>query len=167
MPTEAELEQELYDLRDKYEAAVHQMHKGEMQIRALEALLSNATEAKRLGSDRGTSTAHDFGLESGPGLSLFTQQVHLEALLAKEEREYEELRNQHAAAVTELTREGLELMSLLGDPTAPLGGIDLADARERLRRAVAGSAAIMPYDPADTAGGATIMQLPADSLMSA
>jgi hypothetical protein len=164
-PAEEAMVARLNALRIKYESALHQLHKGEMSVRRLEEVLASTTEPTTLRVDRSTSTAHDFGLQAGPGLSPYTQLMHLEAVLAREQRDYEELKREHTAAVTQLTREGLELMSLLGDPTAPLGGIDLAHARARLNVAAQAALATDPYETAETEGGRTIAQLPADSLI--
>jgi hypothetical protein len=158
------MEAELASLQERYEAALHMLHRGEMNIRKLEEVIAQSNNVRVLQSEASTSTAHDFGLSEGPGLSPYTQVMHLEAVLAREERLYEEARAEHAAQVTQLTREGLELMALLGDPTAPLGGVDLVEARARVHAAAAAALA-EPYPAEQTNGGSQIAQLPADALL--
>lgn len=155
---------ELHTLRERREAALHLLHRGEMNIRRLEEVIAQANNARVLKAEAGTSTAHDFGLDQGPGLSPYTQIMHLEAVLEREQRLYEEARAEHASQVTQLTRESLELMALMGDPTAPLGGVDLVEARARVHAAAAASLA-EPYAPTETNGRVDIAQLPADSLL--
>jgi hypothetical protein len=157
-----QMEADLRQLRGKYEAALHQMHRGELTIRRLEEVLSSAVEDRPLALDKESSTAHDFGLSSEHGLNPYTQLVHLEAVLAREEALYEEARRVHAATITAMTRDVLEIMEELGRDPGDIGD-QAASSAAAARFHFAGPASTMGR----TSGGAgeRVARLPADSFI--
>lgn len=162
--TEGELVEELNLLRAKYDAACHHMHKGEMIIRRLEGILESYVDPQRLKVDKETSTAHDFGLQTGPVLTPYTQLLHLDAALSRAEADYESIRQFHVAEVSRLSREGLQLMAVIGDQTAALAA-DLDPSMRARLAAAAGQQSVPSYDSGNALGAASVALLPSQALV--
>ena len=119
---EAQLLAELDELREKHTVAVHTMHQNELAISRLEHILASCVLPTAMVTDHGTSSSLDFVEELGVSNDPWMQVMHLEANVRHWQAEYEELRQSHAATITQLTREGLELLGLLHDDiTSPIG----------------------------------------------
>ena len=119
---EAEQLAELEELREKHTVAVHTMHQNELAITRLEHILGSCVLPTPMVVDAGTATSLDFCEEVGLSTQPWMMVAHLQANVRHWQAEYEELRQTHAATVTQLTREGLELLGLLHDDiTTPIG----------------------------------------------
>ncbi len=111
----SEQEQELYELRTKFEAATLLMHQNEAVIRRLELIVAGALRPAALIADATTDTSMDFGYDGLSGSpSPLLHVAQLEAMLERERNASAHERQEYLQNVGRMAAESVALLKIMG-----------------------------------------------------